>query len=127
MPFEEIAKEIARYVMENYVSRWGKDLVRYYRAEVITPAANGKVTVKRPFDGINLTLPCTTAAENLAAGAQCIVLVLGNESNAIVFSDGMMQAIGSGGGGGGGDAHFEGETLVISSGSAHFDGETLVI
>lgn len=128
MPFEEIAKEIAQFVMDRYVSQWGSDLVRYYRAEVAAPAAGGKITVRRPYDGINLTLPCTKSAEALTVGAQCLVFVLGQESNAVVFSDGMMRKIGAGGGGGGGgNAYFENETLVIEGGSAYFDEETLVI
>lgn len=90
---EVIARSIGRYVMKYFVCPWGRDLVRYYRAKVVTPADGSVMVVKRPFDDTELSLPYTAAASGLAAGAQCIVLVLGDESNAVVFSDGKMRGI----------------------------------
>lgn len=90
---EEIARQVGAYIMKHYVSPWGRDLVRYYRAEVVTPAANGVIVVKRPFDATQRVLPYTSAAAGLKAGDQCVVLVLGGESNAVVFSDGMMKNV----------------------------------
>ena len=47
--------------------------------------------VRRPFDTASLNLPYVSTAANLPAGSQCIVLVFGDMSNAIVFSDGRCQ------------------------------------
>lgn len=90
---EEIFRSGGAYIMKHFVKPWGRDIVRFYRAEVVTPAANGVIVVKRPMDNTQLSLPYTSAAANLTAGQQCIVLVLGDLSNAVVFSDGAMSNI----------------------------------
>ena len=110
---EDIANSIGGYIMKHFVSPWGRDVVRYYRAKVITPANGSVIVVKRPFDNTTMALPYTTAAESLEEGQQCIVLVLGDASNAVVFSDGRMKNIGSGGGGGGTNVSVSGTTLVF--------------
>lgn len=91
---EEFARSVAEYIMRRYVEVWGRDLVRYFRAQVVTPADGKTMQVRRPFDETVLTLPYSSAASELKAGDQCIVLVLGELSNAIVFSDGRMRSIG---------------------------------
>ena len=95
---EVIARSIGRYIMRLFVEPWGRDIVRYYRAKVVSPASGGKITVKRPFDSTEISLPCTSAAESLSSGSQCLVLVMGDMSNAIVFAGGKMKEIGSGSG-----------------------------
>lgn len=101
MDFERLANAIGSYVMKHFVEPRLARTVGFYRAQVVGAASNGKITVQRPFDQTPVALPYTKAAESLTVGSQCIVLMLGNASNAIVFSDGMMFDIGSGGGGGG--------------------------
>lgn len=102
MNFERLANAIGSYVMKHFVEPRLARSVGFYRAQVTGVASNGKITVQRPFDQTQVALPYTKAAESLTVGSQCIVLTLGNASNAIVFSDGMMYSLGSGGGGGGG-------------------------
>ena len=99
MEFERLANAIGSYVMRHFVEPRLARTVGFYRAQVVGAANNGKITVQRPFDQTPVALPYTKAAANLTVGSQCIVLMLGNASNAIVFSDGMMFDIGSGGGG----------------------------
>lgn len=68
-----------------------KDLVRYYRAQVVAPASGGKIQIQRPFDPAVIALPYVSSAASLAAGAQCTVLVLGSASNAIILGDGALS------------------------------------
>lgn len=85
-----LADEIGRYVVQEYVEPRLARAVSYYRAQVVAGAANGKITVKRPFDDTAVALPYVSSAAGLASGSQCTVLVLGGASNAIVLGDGML-------------------------------------
>ena len=102
MDFDRLSNAIGNYVMKRFVEPRLARTVGFYRAQVVGAAANGKITVQRPFDDTPVALAYTKAAENLAVGSQCIVLILGNVSIGFVFADGTMYSIGSGGGGGGG-------------------------
>lgn len=86
--------------MERFVKPRLSSYISYYRATVVTPASNGRMTVKRPFDN-PVSLPYVAAVEDLAAGDQCTVFVFGDSSNAIVVGNGSLSVFGSGGGGGG--------------------------
>lgn len=112
---EEIANAVGGYIMKHFVSPWGRNLVRYYRAKVVTPANGSVIVVQKPYDSTQLALPYTTAAAELTAGSQCIVLIMGDESNDVVFCDGKMSNLG-GGGGSNITVTVEGNGVVITQG-----------
>lgn len=67
------------------VSDMIKGYISFYRAQVVTAASGGTVKVQKPFETSTLTLPYVPSAESLlTAGSQAMVLVLGEQSNAIV-------------------------------------------
>lgn len=88
--FESLADRIGKYVIEKYVKPREALTVRYFRATVTAPAADGKITVQRPFD-TPMALPYVSSAAELAEGEQCVVLVLGSMSNCIVLGDGTLS------------------------------------
>jgi len=90
---ERLGNYIGEYVMRNFVEPRLSTTVSYYRATVISPEQGGKIGIVRPFETNTVYLPCTAAASALQAGDQCIVLVLGDLSNAVVFSDGKMSNV----------------------------------
>ena len=62
-----------------------KSHISFYRAQVVSAAANGVVGIQKPFETSTLSLPYVPSAEALlAAGAQAMVLVIGEQSNSIV-------------------------------------------
>lgn len=85
-----LADEIGRYVLREYVEPWLARSVSFYRAEVVSVASGGKITVRQPFDKTAVALPYVSSAANLPVGSQCTVLVLGGASNAIVLGDGLL-------------------------------------
>lgn len=67
------------------VSDMLKGYISFYRAQVVTAASSGTVKVQKPFETSTLTIPYVPSAESLlTAGSQAMVLVLGEQSNAIV-------------------------------------------
>ena len=58
------------------------DMVRQYRAQVTTAAAEGKIGVKRPFDETESFLPYVSTMAAAPVGAQVVVLVFGEGKNA---------------------------------------------
>ena len=62
--------------------------VSYYRAVVTNKAANGKITVQRPFDDTPIQLKYVHSIGSIAEGDQCTVAVFGDDSNAIIIGDG---------------------------------------
>lgn len=88
--FERFARRVCEFCMERFVVPYLRErgYVMSYRAQVVRAGSSaGTLVVQRPFDA-EVTLPCTTAAAELTAGAQCLVLAFGDSSNAIVASDG---------------------------------------
>ena len=72
--------------------------VSFFRAQVRRDAGDpaegsNTMTVLRPLDNTPLTLPCSAGIANAAAGSQVTVFVLGDLSNAVVVSDGMMRKL----------------------------------
>ena len=65
--------------------------VSYCRAQVTQAASGGTITVQRPFDQTQLSLPYVSSAEGLEVGSQVTVLVLGSQSNAIVLGNGTLS------------------------------------
>ena len=53
--------------------------------------SGGTITVQRPFDQTQLSLPYVSSAEGLEVGSQVTVLVLGSQSNAIVLGNGTLS------------------------------------
>lgn len=91
--FETFARKICEYCMKNYVLPWMKKngVVQSYRAQVISvDSGNGTMTVQKPFDNA-VTLPYANGAAGLTAGDQCVVFSLGDATNSIVVSDGMLN------------------------------------
>lgn len=77
----------------------------YFRAQVTKAAADGKITVQRPFDD-EIALPYVSGMENAAVGSQVTVFVLGSSmTNAVICGDGTLHILGGGSDGdsGGGD------------------------
>lgn len=103
--------------MERFVKPRLSSYISYYRATVVTPASNGRMTVKRPFDN-PVSLPYVAAVEDLAAGDQCTVFVFGDSSNAIVVGNGSLSVFGSGGGGGGGGGGSPWDSAPLMDGRA---------
>lgn len=99
--WRELGDKVGNYVWKTYVQPRLTRMVSFYRASVTAPASGGKITVQQPYNAPQQVL-CAGSAEGLAAGDQCVVLVFGDPSNAIVLSDGTLSTLGSGGGGGGG-------------------------
>lgn len=91
----ESIKTLASNLWNNFikdrVKNMHKDNVRYFRATVVTGASGGTMQVQKPFDSTVMTLPYVTSAGSLTAGSQCVVLVLGDYSNAIVLGDGKLS------------------------------------
>ena len=85
------ADNIGRYIYDKFVVPKMANKVSYYRAEVTAAASGGKITVQRPFDSASLSLPYVSSAASLAVGDQCIVIVLGSASNAIILGDGRLS------------------------------------
>lgn len=84
------ADAIGNYVWRRFIAPKLGRCLRFYRAVVTVPAAGGKITVQRPFDA-PLALPFVGSAAGLQAGDQCVVLVLGDDSNSIVLGNGTLS------------------------------------
>lgn len=87
-----LAESLWEYI-EPKVDKKISRTVSYYRAEVTAAAANGKITVKKPFDDTPLALPYVSSAANLQVGQQATVLVLGTEANSVIISDGSLSTL----------------------------------
>lgn len=85
------ADNIGRYIYDKFVAPKMANKVSYFRAEVTATASGGKITVQRPFDTTSYALPYVGSAAGLAVGDQCIVMVLGSASNAIILGDGRLS------------------------------------
>ena len=88
--FEILADNIGKYVMEKYVKPYLALNVSFFRAKVTGAASGGKITIQRPFDD-PIALPYVGSAAGLTVGSQCVVLVLGSMSNAIILGDGKLS------------------------------------
>ena len=89
------------YIKNKHLVEYLSDSVCYYRATVTTAPSGGRIGVTRPYDSEIFVL-CAGSASSLAVNDECIVLVFGDPSNAIVLADGKLSNLGGGGGGGGG-------------------------
>lgn len=118
-----LADAIGEYALRKYVLPRLTRSVGFYRAAVTAPAENGKITVQQPFNAPQ-QVPYAGSAAALQAGDQCVVLVFGDPSNAIVLGDGTLSTLGSGGGGGGGDGDVVGPSSAADGGLAAFSGTT---
>lgn len=67
--------------------------VSFFRAQVVSNPGSNTLVVQRPLETATLTLPCASGISGASAGDQVTVLVLGNLSNAVVVSDGMMSTL----------------------------------
>ena len=91
--FETFANKICEFAMKQFVLPYLKahGNVMSYRAQVVSKdTATKTMVVQRPFDE-EVTLPYSYSASNLQAGDQCLVVSLGDSSNSIVVSDGMLN------------------------------------
>lgn len=83
------ADKIGQYIMEKYIKPYLAGYVRFYRATVTAAAADGKITVQRPYDN-PIALPYVGSAAGLAVGQQCVVLQFGSASNGVILGDGQL-------------------------------------
>lgn len=95
-PFEVFADKLCEYSMKAYnvpyLERRGA--VQSYRAKVISKNTTAQtMVVQRPYDN-QITLPYADSAAYLSAGDECLVLIFGESSNAIVVSDGKLSSLG---------------------------------
>lgn len=93
--FETFAKKLGDYFMRKFFLPWVREhgVIQSYRATVVSvDAAAGTMVVQKPYDS-PITLPYTAGAGGLTAGDSCVVFVLGESSNAIVVSDGMLSTL----------------------------------
>lgn len=60
--------------------------VSCYRAQVVARPGGSQLTVQRPFDDAQTTLPCVYSVRSAAIGAQVVVLELGGAENSVVVS-----------------------------------------
>ena len=86
----EFAKNMSKYARRTQVQPFGALNLQFFRAAVVGTSGS-LLQVQRPMDSTVLELPCVGSAAGLTAGDQCIVLVLGSVSNAIVLGDGMLS------------------------------------
>ena len=84
------ADELADYMWSKHFAPKLTNNVRFYRAEVTEAASDGKIGIIRPFETDTTYLPYVTSAAGLAVGEQCVVLILGGGSNAIILGDGTL-------------------------------------
>lgn len=88
--------------------------VWYFRAQVTKPALDGKITVKRPFDG-EIALPYVSSMENAAIGAQVTVFVFGSSmTNAVICGNGSLSILGGSPSSGGGGGSTENAVLYVA-------------
>lgn len=78
------------YFHDKYLLPYLSDSVCYFMATVTTAPVSGVIGVARPFDE-PITLPYAWSASTLQAGDTCLVLVLGDITNAIVIGDGSLH------------------------------------
>lgn len=86
--------EFANNLWENYLKQKhyeaSKDLLSYYRAEVVSNDGNNKLTIQRPYDN-SYQVNCTEDMNNIGAGEQVTVVKFGNganNKNHLVVADG---------------------------------------
>ena len=76
--------EFADNLWKNFISRKhtesNRDVVRFYKAEVVSNDGNNLLTIQRPFDN-SYQVPCTNGMAGATAGSQVIVLQFGNSTN----------------------------------------------
>ena len=88
---QKFADQIGDYIWRRKIEPKLNNYLRFFRAQVVAPAANGLISVQKPFDSTTMNLPYVSSAENLAAGDQCVVLCLGSASNSIILGNGTLS------------------------------------
>lgn len=90
-----LAQQLWKNYMEPQIDRKLALTVRYFRAQVVSNPGNNTLEVQRPGDSNTMTLPCTDSMAGAAANSQCVVIVLGDLSNAIVVGNGVLSNVGN--------------------------------
>ena len=86
----------------------------YFRAQVTKEAANGKITVQRPFDE-EIALPYVSSMANAAVGSQVTVFVFGSSlTNAVICGNGSLSILGGSPSSGGGSGDAENAVLYVA-------------
>nr|DAP17988.1 MAG TPA: hypothetical protein [Bacteriophage sp.] len=88
-----LAQRLWNNFFRHKVKETQTDMLRFYRAEVTKAAANGKITVRRPFDTTEASLGYVASMAGAPVGSQVVVLVFGEKKNAanqkiIMYTDG---------------------------------------
>ena len=82
-----LADALWGYFSEKYLKPFLSDSVCYFMATVTTAPAGGVIGIQRPFDNA-VSLPYAWSASTLNVGDSCLVLMLGDMTNAIVIGKG---------------------------------------
>jgi hypothetical protein len=82
-----LADALWGYFSEKYLKPFLSDSVCYFVATVTTAPAGGVIGIQRPFDNA-VSLPYAWSASTLSVGDTCLVLMLGDMTNAIVIGKG---------------------------------------
>lgn len=88
-----LAQRLWNNFFRHRVKETQTDMLRFYRAEVTAAAADGKITVRRPFDATETALSYVGSMAGAQKGAQVVVLVFGEKKNAanqkiVMYADG---------------------------------------
>lgn len=97
--FKGMVDNIGDYIWKAHCQPNMENVLRYYRAKVTAAAAGGKITIQVPYEGSPRQVRCSARATNLAVGDQCLVMVYGDASNAIVTGKADLSDTTGGGGG----------------------------
>lgn len=84
-----MADALWNYFLERHLRSYLSDSVCYFLATVTAAPSGGEIEVQRPFDN-PVIVRCAWSAETLQVGDSCVVLMLGDMSNAIAIGDGTL-------------------------------------
>lgn len=87
---QELAENLWQMYFKGKVRDGQRDVVRFYRAQVVANNGDGTLNVQEPFDNVH-TILAVPAAAGLAAGDECVVAMLGDATNSIVIGSGTLQ------------------------------------
>lgn len=103
--FKKTVDNIGDYIWKTHCEPNMENVLRYYRAKVVGAPAGGKITIQVPYENSPRAVKCSARAANLVVGDQCLVMIYGDASNAIVTGKADLSDT-SGGGGGGGTSNY---------------------
>lgn len=83
----ESMQELASLMWNRYLKERVKEEQNHemnaYKAEVVTNNGDGTLTVKRPFESVNLTLKAPASLSGAVAGDQVLIIGIGDKAHAL--------------------------------------------